>query len=370
MQITKSKIQHFSTLIFILVVTLLWVLMCGDIANAGSYTDSAHSKTSYGVSRSDTGYARGDCVNCHDSCDNEFMLFAPLNATIQNNNFCFQCHKGSQTQQTDWGRPYRCYDRRHGGYTSITCPKNAKKAFMFVDNNGQPSQMCGSSVGLAHFLPDIKAFLEGGWGWGTVVQPCEGCHNPHAARRNWPCSLPSNHANPSTWKIWGNNSGEKMCDYVDGGFEKYQAPLKYGGSYEWESANIAPDYNTLCLECHQYEVSSTRRGTLDWIPWDDTNYHGKRYKIGTPYYGGHLSPFTGGPDYVLMCTDCHDPHGSPNEYLLRTCVNGKSGITVPGSGKYMEFCTACHWLGSYHGSMTINTDCRHCHGHWITPIRF
>jgi hypothetical protein len=78
----------------------------------------------------------------------------------------------------------------------------------------------------------------------------------------------------------------------------------------------------------------------------------------------------GGNNYVLSCTDCHEPHGSENEWLLRTCVNGKDNISVPasGKGKWWDFCTACHVLTGgtdmYHKpEPTSPNGCPDCHYH-------
>jgi hypothetical protein len=51
--------------------------------------------------------------------------------------------------------------------------------------------------------------------------------------------------------------------------------------------------------------------------------------------------------YVLCCTDCHEPHGSPNEFLLRTEVNGRTGISTEppeyyDHGQWEDLCDSCH----------------------------
>jgi hypothetical protein len=73
-------------------------------------------------------------------------------------------------------------------------------------------------------------------------------------------------------------------------------------------------------------------------------------------------------NYVLSCLDCHEPHGSENEWLLRTSVNGKDNISVPGPGRWMDFCTACHTDITVHYSpWDTTTNCYQpsgsCHRH-------
>ena len=57
------------------------------------------------------------------------------------------------------------------------------------------------------------------------------------------------------------------------------------------------------------------------------------------------------PEHKMGCTDCHDPHGSPQDHLLR-------GATIK------EMCTRCHMerQGPFvyeHGDLT--EDCTNCH---------
>ena len=79
-------------------------------------------------------------------------------------------------------------------------------------------------------------------------------------------------------------------------------------------------------------------------------------------------------NYVLSCTDCHEPHGSTNEWLLRTCVNGKDNITMEWAGDWWDFCTACHVLTTptytYHAKKweAYSPKCPVCHEHRNDPI--
>ncbi len=61
--------------------------------------------------------------------------------------------------------------------------------------------------------------------------------------------------------------------------------------------------------------------------------------------GTKKPPYNDSTNYVLMCTDCYEPHGSPNYMLLRTCVNGVDGISFTSyddSDGWTQFCQACH----------------------------
>ena len=380
MRVAKSKIACLSATLLFVGVILVWMLSYGGVATAGTYTGSAHGNAGYGVNRSGTECptgtpcGQGDCTHCHDTFNesicgvNDLMLFSTPVYTSQSETFCYDCHRGKGTSIQVNMPNQRPYSRKIGGDTSITCPKNIRAAFRFVDDAGQPQTLCSSSVGSSHNLSDIRDLLQGRWGFGDVladINPCDGCHNPHLAQRfstvKSPISRPSTH--DGDWDVYGAKTSERMDRY----WYRYQPPYKYGGSaYEWPNDNGAgaPDINTVCTDCHGLpwnEVVSTRYGRLNVVSGGGD--HGtSRSDTHNPYYGGLNDPYDEWDFVTMMCTDCHEPHGSPNEFLLRTSVNGKSNILITQPGHYREFCTACHWLGSYHSSSAVN-DCAHCHYH-------
>jgi hypothetical protein len=153
-----------------------------------------------------------------------------------------------------------------------------------------------------------------------------------------------------------------MIDYV-GADEVYQPPYKVGGGFQRNAVAQPPDYNTLCLECHQYEQSSEQHGTIIAIDWESdarNTRHGRGVADVTfmkppyEYSAGNVGK------YVLCCTDCHEPHGSRNERLLRTSVNGVSGITLDIAGHWRDLCESCH---NDNGHFTTGVCASACHGH-------
>jgi hypothetical protein len=223
----------------------------------------------------------------------------------------------------------------------------------FVFDLGPP---CDSNQGWfsSHYLSDVRDSLQGKWGWGAIVEdidPCSGCHNPHRTTQDYPASLADGHADPSTWDVWGDESGEKMADYISGLGLIYQPPYSAGGGYE-RDADTQPDYNTLCLKCHSTSHTSTRHGGVNAVDWS-TSYHGKAAASDGSF--GNLKPpydEANRGNYVLCCTDCHEPHGSTNSFLLRKTVNGVSalpasdGSSVAG-GYWYYWCSACHDLSEH-----------------------
>lgn len=425
----QTRMPYFRMTLFIAAALLVWALGCGGPGTALGYTNSAHGDDTSGVFRQPESVdfplgvdcmqwpgetcvdTEGSCAHCHDTFDPDFcgvtslMLFAPLDYDSQWDSFCISCHKGpSISYQVDMPNQYT-YSVNHGG-APTGCPANIRGSFRFVKEDGTQRSQCNSTVGSSHFLDDIRDALAGNWGFDTNpanINPCDACHNPHIATQEYPCSRPSSH-----WNVWGDESGEKMSDYATGGYYlNYYPPYKYPfplGSdppesvvglpppqtHEWGPASEywtpdTPDYVTLCLDCHQDQQYSTRLSrnllAIDWSSTAGTpsacttgDRHGKKGEPGAadPYYGFRTEPYGSGTagtwtEYqVVMCTDCHDPHGSPNEFLLRTCVNGKDDIVVGGPGQWLDFCTACHYLTygtHYHGDGPTSDRCPDCHGH-------
>lgn len=383
------------TTILITLAMLVSMQTCGGVAGAFNFqADSAHGNGSYGVNRSGTPatseYDIGECTHCHDTYDesicgvNDLMLFSTPVFASQSDAFCYECHK-TPSNSVQVNMPYqRSYSRKIGGDTTITCPNHIRAAFRFVNDSGQPRLQCDSSIGSSHFLDDVGSYLANKWGFDSNpdnIDPCHGCHNPHRAQRHdypsgsiggSPVSRPSTHN--GDWAVYGADPSERMDRYT----YPYEPPYTVDLGREWPTTGdgaSAPDINTVCLDCHSgWGVMSTRYGELMALG-SSGGMHGASH--GTPkyFYGGLDAPYQDFHYVTLMCTDCHEPHGSPNEKLLRSCVNGKQDIVVLGPGQWLEFCTACHHLSesgaSWHkrkplGNFDETTDCRSsCHQHFF-----
>lgn len=416
MQITKSKTQYMPSIILIIVALFVWGLIYSGVATADVYTDSAHGNTSYGVKRSGTTgteYTIGACAHCHDTFDrnicgvNPLMLFAPKfnpsatqNPYVQSDNFCFYCHYGAETYQDP---PFSncCYSITFGG-NSDTTPATIFDAFN-----------CSSY----HNLNDVLNFAKGEHGWPTFTadsNPCSACHNAHMAKQNRAApgdptytaiSRPSEHSN-----LWGDGTSptnERMDRYTT-----YVAPFYVGadptltttkhepdgGNYDQAGANGSnvPDYVIFCTDCHNESnsiYSATLGDNLATIDWESEE-HGQGNDSGGQK-GDRTAPYTEdgtrntgekAADFVLSCMDCHEPHGSASEYLLRTQVNGLTQTTVTDDsgnsisaryggtthsvaieypGEWVFFCSTCHDINPHGGAGTDNwrLDCVHCHSH-------
>jgi len=388
MLITRVKIQYLPATILIVVGVLVWAPTYTHVATAG-YADSAHGNTSYGVNRSTAACEKwpdgvcsiGNCAHCHDTFDdsicgvNRLMFFKANDPAQQTRGFCIACHGGTGANPSVQYGGVTNYDytTRRGGYAS-TCPTTVRESFTYIKNDtAEPKSNCGSNHGTAHFLYDIRSFLKNKFGWSSVgVNACMGCHNPHVAKNDWPCSLASGHENPSAWEVWGDDPDEKMSSFT----EVYQPPYKYGvTTYEWEDASHAPNYIELCLNCHDTEITKTRGDdpmgfVIDPILlYHDQHLqgHSGNHSFGSlkePY--GPMHGYDSNTNFILMCTDCHEPHGSPNYRMLRTRINGSLQV-YNNIDKYSDpsdiwyWCSACHQIEPTH--YIENIACFGCHIH-------
>jgi len=385
----------------------LFVALCSvfypDDVISGSYLDSAHGNTSYGVIRNAPGfpadYSKGNCAYCHEQHasiggtepnptggPDKYALFYS-NYISQTDGFCLECHTDTSPYQTG-GLVNRSYGYRAGGYTADTL-NDVKEAFSFI------------TPATSHNLADIITFINGRWGYTSDSNGCAACHNPHRAKgdpanspngskssvtRSYsPVSRTSLHSRDNNaWGLWGANSSERMNFYASskGGF--YQAPYFYGSSSTFEpdgsgtqdGSNLT-DSPTFCTDCHngsnviyghtivhtdptggplrtgdnlyQFDFSQEMHGGYA------ANYcHGTTTNLFVPPYDGFRCP----QNYVLSCTDCHEPHGSPNNYLVRNEVNNGAPLAVTHYGDFPD----SGETSGYYSKEWINL-CEKCHTH-------
>ncbi len=405
MKITVEKKQinvGINSALFFLLCLLLG--MTSRAVIAGSYLSSTHGDDTDGVSRL-SGYSPGNCAHCHEQHAmvggtepdptggaQGFLLFDVSNSS-QTVNFCFNCHgEGVAGYQDGVFVTNRSYSHRAGGWLADTL-SNVEAAF---------------SLGSSHNLADVITYASGqSWNFTSNSNGCAVCHDPHVVQgdpvnnpdvaktsitRGTLTTLPSAH--PTT-DPWGDNASEKTSNL----YGPYQAPYRFGstttyepdGSSTTDGSNLA-DYNTFCLDCHQYEVTSTNTtsmnpgttaGKLTAINWDTGgDKHGKVNADGIIVMKG---PYTSTVGKVLACTDCHEPHGSANDFLLRGAVNGSvlGGTVSTGADDYSFLCDQCHdddggtgnWFNTHHdtgggGSNDPYKDqsCASCHPGGSNPI--
>jgi hypothetical protein len=362
----------------------------------GPFSSGAHGNGDHGAARDPLAAPTGHCAQCHER-KKDFQPFAP-GYVSQGEGVCLACHTGAGSLQAG-GLVNRSYSFRAGGYADTL--DSVQAAFAVV------------APGSAHNLGDIQSLLANRWGFGPQPNPCTACHNPHSAQgdpanapnarktadaRGWPTAPPNRAAGGGT-QAWGAAPEERMATYAQALGGHYQAPLaatgfEPDGSNVQDGTNLA-DLTTLCTTCHDATTSipSTALGrALHPIDWA-TELHGggvATYCARTvasvasslllPPYDGLTQCGT----YVLSCTDCHEPHGSPNNFLVRKQVNS-GPVTVVNGGldvfpslpdprsrsnlEWISLCGKCHanlGIGGNHVHPTVilgEASCSfsHCH---------
>ncbi len=349
--------------IFLFFLIFLLSILQGAAARAGSYLDSAHGSATDGVFRpvignsppAGFGYSRGNCAHCHEQHASfagsepapvtgamPFALFATnfdsarqTGPYAEADSFCFYCHNDSGSVQpvtnNDFSAAFGCAS---------------------VDTTSIMSTMNQTSY---HNLNDIRNFSTGRFAWFKGdSSPCDSCHNPHLAKRNWTVpddptlsvmSRPTDH-----FKLWGTI--ETMGSVYN---TRYEPPYCSTGLTDREPGagsdaisgrNATPDYVAFCTDCHNTTdtIFSTGLGrNLLPIDWSNT---GDKHGL-LPMDGGLdvKPPFGTGGDYVLSCLNCHEPHGSPNVMLIRRWVNGSAldgTIATYQTPDWSYLCKKCH----------------------------
>jgi hypothetical protein len=361
-------------------IALTLMLQGSGIVHAGTYLESAHgsgiNSGDYGVNRpSMTGYAKGNCGHCHEmhaslageepdpvsGVPNAYTLFAKnFNTALipgsydVTHNFCFQCHSGSpDVQQYVANNDYS--NTFGGGSTTSTIMATFNQASF-------------------HNLEDIHEFVNGNslspW-YTDHSNPCNGCHNPHLAKRNYPNGitppLSSAISKPGAhFSLWGET--QLMSTYSGGG--AYIPPYSKGtarepyDSFIIEDGSTTPNYVEFCMDCHNSSnITSTTLGPVRDIDWSLSSLTGEKHgslprdgllDIREPYFSAQANS-----NFVLSCLDCHEPHGSPNIMLLRQRVNGESTIdpaAITTTDNMSHLCKRCHTddAEAQQGTKTVN----------------
>lgn len=374
---------------FVVIVLGVFSLVPDTLWAADEYLKSAHGSS---VARSvmvTANYATGNCAHCHEmhaslagseplpdtdpggAGPSAYTLFADnfnTSATggpyLMSDNFCFYCHSFSSTLQTLTNADYsETFGGGSGGVQGI----------MDAMNQG----------GAYHNLGDIHTFMNdnsGDFPWydTTYSNPCNACHNPHLAKKNYDdfsaplssaLSKPSDHFN-----LWGES--DTMATYSAANAGDYEAPYSNSGTEARESDGTVvaagsdssaqdsktPDYVGFCTTCHNTNyssITSTTLGTLRTIDWSSSgDKHGSlaRDHVDQPTDTSFLArePYatasSTNSNFLLSCLDCHEPHGSSSVTLIRNRANGEDLEGAVTSTEDMgNLCKRCHEDDSFYG---------------------
>ncbi len=314
-----------------------------NIEAGGLWASSTHSTG--GVTNSGyTCFGDGATTGCHGSGhgSNLKKLLAPIDGTAGTDNFneeegfCYNCHGNSNVINEAVSNGW------FGGvYQDFT--SDIQTAFSMPSNHPVTDS-------------DPRHTFDLGDGNGPQELECTSCHNVHQGTgKYWdsPAGLTSMIL-PSTGELWGDDADEKIGQFEpsllyqapfigEPGLDLSGQPLPIDGAGNSLLIGTAqPDYNTVCLECHQYNVGGVvainmtlKHMSAPAEPADSV--------IGWPMELPFADASRG--QYFLSCSDCHEPHGSDNTMLIkRTANNGiVTDLTVTNNNKdWIGFCDQCH----------------------------
>ncbi len=250
--------------------------------------------------------------------------------------------------------------------------------------------------------------------WARKIQ-CTTCHNPAVVTGKtrdggYPLTLPTDDTMPWMQKII---DGWPTLDTPPWPHDTPPRPLIYAQPYKNDpnvdvlgdeilevDSNEMPDYTTFCQTCHRQvsgrygtsnNYSRLRYDPIRFIKGDGGGTiatHGLArgresstdiLRLKEPFYSLRSDPQGNVVNNLyLACIDCHEPHGSYNVFLIRTKVNGSTGVVVDADGRFYSLCSKCHyienpWTGGYPhggpGDMNERT-CIECHHHSAGGGRF
>jgi hypothetical protein len=167
-----------------------------------------------------------------------------------------------------------------------------------------------------------------------------------------------------------------MNDYTTG----YQAPYRYNSTITYEpdgsstqNGSNLTDFVTFCTDCHNNSntISSTPLGrNLNTFSWNTEKHGGGTADDGCPEIRSPYQTAQCG-NYVLSCTDCHEPHGSPNIFLIRKLVNGAEVTVDSGTGQGPEGKNNTEWIflcrRCHDGLLENDTPDTHTHPDFVPP---
>jgi len=335
-----------------------------DIDASGAWAGSAHKQLGYTgnagkpISCMGDGLSSGCHGNGHGS-DSVKLLSANSSTTIDT--FCFSCHSDGKVTNV--------------ALSGASLADDIEQAFGMKYTHGLGTE----------FSVDERSYTLG----------CTSCHNPHVVTgKHWdadqeyssvtrPDLSADPEANPRAMgtQLWGTIDAEKMAAYATAFSGVYLPP-----SADPLSATQLPDYDTFCSDCHNSLItiySSQLGRELSQMSWSGFDMHGGGLgRDANMNKGAVTAPYddVSADNYIMACVDCHELHGSPNAFMLRTTINGVTSTSTlaadsNSNSAWTAACAACHLVTATspgppcannvsHGPPPWATaGCQTCHGH-------
>jgi predicted CxxxxCH...CXXCH cytochrome family protein len=388
------------------------------------------------------------CLNCHDPDGAQAGLgrkpfsskieVADIKGSSENPKWTLSAHKTAPSPMTCLGdgQSGGCHSSGHGSNTikmlnptpsihalCFNCHTNGKVENFALSGPDHASSIAESFTHTANH--DLGAYF---WLGEDPEQryemECTTCHNPHlvsgshleSGQGKSPVTRPkfseliSENPRAVGDELWGDDPDEKTSvlaesGYGTGGWEfnilrgfeigamdmpfdqgaVYLAPLADTETGREVAGTDAPDYTTMCLDCHTNYVNKD----LYPINWGQDGFlcdpsgpederincratHGLD-SANSPRMGQWvlLEPFNSddrmaGVNYVLSCLDCHESHGSNIGQMIRSKINNVVSENDPSELRWGTICAKCHYTRAHYGGGCATGS---CHGNIISIHR-
>ncbi len=355
--------------------------MCGNchnphgVAGASDYTrasgntlctnchdDSAlpskPQKYSYQGYTSYSSAEHGSGINSYNIWPNANETGAGIGSGGATSGQCINCHNphGKAAKQTNAEGENLCYGgsgTSGGCHTADTGSSTGRNIY---------NEFTASSDSAAHHSLDDTEQSSG----GSKVE-CVNCHNSHLNTATNMVANPDDKSLLYTLTMTDPKDGSTVLNYVGFCDKCHNGFPPEGVTVPGTMINVKKNYES--------DPPDVILGGID----ETGDWHG--VKSGTGWGGTLQAPYSRGMA-ALVCTDCHESHGSSNIYHFKETVNGKTGISVTDiSGKGADaLCTACHSTDYHQGCLTYDchsvdpvpptvtppgtqTPCFYCHNH-------
>ncbi len=299
--------------------------------------------------------ANNDCQKCHgerhtltdpliDPDPNDTYVFTYDANLTDINDFCLSCHDGGATAPTS------STDVQIGGQTPPDVSQN-----WTTGGHGNTGTYTNDS------------------GYAGAALRCIDCHVVHGSDMlkllpyTQVQSTPETHAPTTVGNVQTNN-----IDYTD--YSNPSSGLGFGTAGDQKAAGGTTI--GFCDACHRDSATT-----------DDTLNKAHTHE-GDTTDTNQTSPSQ--MNFSKDCAECHNPHGTTNDYMVRTTINGRSVVftaqtgtnsfddNADTSGNVGDLCTVCHESPSENTTLNVDhnyftstanpdhnegADCTACHPH-------
>jgi predicted CXXCH cytochrome family protein len=268
------------------------------------------------------------CLNCHGS---QKALSLKVGKTIQDaaNNFCLSCHDGTVASQVSLPNGVLETDsifthgkaESHAGLSSANCSDCHDSHLVWTEKNPNSFKSVlafdhkelGASIMVPGSVPQVAVLKQ---------ENCYSCHKDDTGRVK---KLASSEA------------------FTGVGFTSYLQPLNYK---KMATTTGKKDDMSLCIFCHKDRLNGGTATDIETYIEDGSSGH--RITFGDRKNIDGITNLVGN----LMCSDCHETHGSKNGYMLKSSlghenVNGTYTSLASKQSDWTaaterDFCLKCH----------------------------